>query len=111
MLHEFVGPRKGLVISAAEDFSSYIVRDGIVVDKDYMNLLPKEKKEAVPANKDQLVLYLSLLRVPKDPTTVITRDTSTNSIQTHRNNKDVIFSLLVVLYRTSLYKCTLYSLR
>jgi hypothetical protein len=84
-------PRKGLTISTSEDFSDYIVRDGIVIDKDYMNLLPKEHKEAVSTSKDQLVLYMTLLKVPKDPTTVITRDSAASPAQTHRSNKDVMY--------------------
>jgi len=88
-------PRKGLVISTLEDFSEYIVRDGIVIDKDYMNLLPREQKEAVSTSKNELVLYMSLQKVPKDPTTVITRDSSTSPGKTRRNDKDVLFHIML----------------
>lgn len=74
------------------------MRDGIVVDKNYMNLLPQESKTAIPKNKNQLVLYLSLLRVPKEPTRVATKNSNTGSIQTQESKKGVHLTLPLVLH-------------
>lgn len=79
-----------MAIASSEELVDFIARDGIVIDKNYMDLLPSEKKVSIPKNQKDLTLYLVLLRVPKEPMTVVTRDSSIGSMQT-QNKKGVRF--------------------
>lgn len=60
-----IEPRRGFAITNGEDGNKFIVRDGIVIDKDFMENSP-DTREAIGKHNAHLSLVLHLLPIPKN---------------------------------------------
>jgi len=63
--YSFIEPRRGFAITNSEDNDKFIVRDGIVVDANFMEVSGGERV-AIRKHNAQLSLMLHLLPIPKD---------------------------------------------
>lgn len=101
-----------MAITLQEHDNDFVVRDGIVIDKNYMDPVSDEKKVAIGAHHPKLTFYYHLLPIHKTVqnhnVTPATRDSIINS-PTYR--EDVIANInSIVLYRRSGSSSTLYFL-
>lgn len=60
-----IEPRRGFAIINAEDSNKFIVRDGIVIDENFMENSPDER-EPIKKHNAGLSLVLHLLPIPKN---------------------------------------------
>jgi len=58
-------PRKGIAITYHENDNNYIVRDSVVLDKNFMEMAPGEKKSVIGAHHEKQALFLHLLPIHK----------------------------------------------
>lgn len=57
-------PQKGLAITD-ESQKNFIVRNGVVIDTNFMPSISNDNKNSISAYKSRLTLYLHLLPIPK----------------------------------------------
>jgi hypothetical protein len=79
--YSFIEPRRGFAITNSEDSNKFIVRDGIVVDTNFMEMNAGERK-VIGKHNAQLSLVLHLLPIPKNgPLTPMSLETANKLIK------------------------------
>jgi len=73
------------------------VRDGIVVDKNYMELSPGEEKIAVGKHHAHLTLYFHLLPIHKTDENANITISSSHTIQNIENYKEFVLEIALPL--------------
>ena len=92
-------PKKGLTISTTEHLRDAIVRDGVVVDRNYMAGVDRNSKATISKSEDRLTLYLSLLPVPR----ASNGQYQVEDPNRRNHNNKVYFAILIVIYWSCLY--------
>lgn len=87
----YIAPRKGFAITHLEQDNNFIVRNGIVVDKNYMELSPGEQKVAVGKHHAYLQLFLHLLPIHKTDQNVNVTISSSHTIRNIANYQDIVW--------------------
>lgn len=82
-------PKRGLAITHLKEDNRFIVKDGVVVEKNYMQL-PAEDKQAIGEHHAQLSMFLHLLPVSKSsPNADMTLSTA-RTVQHLPNFQDLV---------------------
>jgi hypothetical protein len=92
--------RRGFAITHLEHDNNFVARDGIVIDKNYMELSPGEQKAVVGKHNAYHTLYLHLLPIHKTDQQANVSLSSSHTIHNIPNYQDIVKYKLkyIVLY-------------